>query len=200
MTGTGEENSMASPERSTESLAPVSYLPWAAPEAVGETTPADVETTLLAAENVLTRRLRARSLSHAEAEGVLSEVGVYGEEADELLERYERLGYLDEQRLAEQIVHTHHERKGLGRSAVEAEMRRRQIDPCVIYEVLDTLDVDEVGPATALADQRARRMGDLDDATAERRLLGFLMRKGYSSSVSREAVKAALQAAGRSVR
>lgn len=192
-------------------LAPVSYLPWAGSEtdtdaAVDEILPQrrvpgdDPERDLLEAENVLTRRLRGRSLSVSEARGVLVELELDGGAAEDLLERFERVGYLDDTRLAEQIVHTHHERKGLGRSAVEAEMRRRKLDQHAMSAVLDELSVDESGPAAELASGRLSRMSSLDDETAERRLLSFLMRKGYSSSVSREAVKTAFSAIGRRAR
>ena len=161
---------------------------------------ADPERDLLEAENVLTRRLRGRSLSVAEARAVLVELELDEGAAEDLIERFERVGYLDDTRLAEQIVHTHHERKGLGRSAVEAEMRRRKLDQHAMSAVLDELSVDESGPAAELASGRLSRMSSLDDETAERRLLSFLMRKGYSSSVSREAVKTAFAAIGRRAR
>jgi regulatory protein len=179
---------MRSPERSNERLAPVSYLPWAAPDAAEPSA-----STALEAENRLTRALRTRSLSAREAEDLLNESELEADAAQEILDRFIEYGYIDDAKLAEQIVHTHHERKGLGRSAVAAEMRRRRIGDDVIAEALEELDVDESGPAAVLAEQRVGRMGSLDDETAQRRLLGFLMRKGYSSSVARAAVKQALE-------
>ena len=50
--------------------------------------------------------------------------------------------------------------------------------------------------ALAVAERRARQLTGLDRQTAERRLSAFLQRRGYSSDVVREAVTAAIAAAG----
>jgi regulatory protein len=47
-----------------------------------------------------------------------------------------------------------------------------------------------------VASDRARRLASLDRAVAERRLTAYLMRKGYSGSDVRTAVRQALDAAG----
>ena len=48
----------------------------------------------------------------------------------------------------------------------------------------------------AVAERRARQLTGLDRQTAERRLSAFLQRRGYPSDVVREAVTAAIAAAG----
>ena len=113
------------------------------------------------------------------------------------LDRLERVGLIDDAGLAETIVRTQHERKGLGRSALNSEMRRRKIDQGVIDDALAQLDGDdERARAGELAERRARQMSGLDRETAARRLNGYLMRKGYAFDVVREAVDAALPRAG----
>jgi regulatory protein len=109
------------------------------------------------------------------------------------LDRLEGVGLIDDAALAETVVRTQSERKGLGRAALVAELRRRRIDLEVIEEALDQLDVgDEQDRATRLAMRRARQFGGLDHETAVRRLSGFLQRKGYSPEVVRSAVLTAL--------
>ncbi len=149
------------------------------------------------AERLLLQRLRGRSLSAAEARGVLRETDVGDDEVEEIVERFTELHYIDEARLAEQIIHSHHERKGLGRSGVEAEMRRRKILPEVILEKLEEIPDDEEERATELALKRVAQLERFDEQTIDRRLTGFLLRKGYSSSAVRGAVKAALASRGR---
>ncbi len=144
------------------------------------------------AEQVLLQRLRARSLSATEARTVLVGTEIAEHEIDEVIERFAELGYIDEGRLADQILHSHHERKGLGRSGVQAEMRRRGLDQDLILEKLEELPDDEAERAIELACKRVQQLGRLDDQTIDRRLTGFLMRKGYASSAVRLAVKAAL--------
>jgi len=149
------------------------------------------------AERLLLQRLRGRSLSAAEARAVLRETDVGDDEVEEIVERFTELHYIDEAKLAEQIIHSHHARKGLGRTGVEAEMRRRKIVPDVILEKLEEIPDDEEERATELALKRVAQLERFDEKTIDRRLTGFLMRKGYSSSAVRTAVKAALASRGR---
>ena len=162
------------------------------PEGVASRAAADREH----AEGVLRQRLRGRSLSAAEARAVLGGTEVAEHEIEEIIERFIELSYIDEGRLADQIVHSHHERKGLGRSGVQAEMRRRGLDQDLILEKLDEMPDDETERAIEIAVKRVGQLGRLDDQTIDRRLNAFLMRKGYSSSIVRVAVKAALASRG----
>jgi SOS response regulatory protein OraA/RecX len=108
-------------------------------------------------------------------------------------ERLLGVGLLDDLALAQTLVRTLRERKGLGRSFIAAELRRRRLDPDAIEEALDELDDDELERAIAIAENRARQLRSLDPATAKRRLGAFLMRKGYSGSVVSTAVARALE-------
>jgi len=112
------------------------------------------------------------------------------------VERLSRVGLLDDAQLAADLADRLQDRKGLGHQGVVGELRRRGIDQVVIDTVLaereDDDDAAETARATDLATQRARQMRGLDHETAQRRLSGFLMRKGYSGSVVRAAVRAAL--------
>ncbi len=208
-------------------LAPVTYLPGAAPgmkrrsplpptparatEADAEINAdtdtdaeADVEINADAdaldqrerAEKVLLHRLRGRSLSTVEALLVLNGTGIDSGEASEIIEKFIQLQYLDEGKLADQIIHSHNVRKGLGRTGVEAEMRRRKLDPSVMMDKLEELPDDEAERAIDLATKRIGQMERYDDQTIDRRLTGFLMRKGYGSAAVRLAVKAAMDSRG----
>lgn len=218
-----EQAAKARQQRPENDLAPVTYLPGAAPgmkrrSPLDGRSPAPVRLRPTAtdvddeygndldsadavrdrAEKVLVQRLRGRSLSADEARAVLHESGLDEHDAEEIIDRFTRLHYIDETRLAEQILRSHHERKGLGRTAVEAELRRRKILPEVIAATLEELPDDEEERATELAVKRVQQLDRYDEQTIDRRLTGFLMRKGYSSSAVRAAVKAALATRGRS--
>ncbi|MBM7411203.1 regulatory protein [Clavibacter michiganensis] len=144
------------------------------------------------ADNVLANRLRGRGLSLAEAREVLDGAEIDPDIAEETLARYVSLQYIDEAALAEQILHTHLDRKGLGRRSVEMEMRRRKLDPLVIEEAMAEQPDDELARATEVAMKRVGQLSSYDDETAERRLTSFLMRRGYGGGVVRDATKAAL--------
>jgi regulatory protein len=175
-----------------DGLAPVTYLPGATPAEQADVADSEAAEERDDAENLLLKRLRGRSLSVVEAEKLLRSTEIDEEAVQEILERFTELHYLDEAKLADQIMHSHHERKGLGRSGVAAEMRQRGLDAELIAEKLEEMPDDEAERAIDLALKRVAQLDRFDDATIDRRLTGFLMRKGYASSVVRDAVKAAL--------
>ncbi|WP_104162465.1 regulatory protein RecX [Cryobacterium sp. N22] len=186
----GKAGAASAPGR--EGLAPVTYLPGASPAEQADDAAEDAAQEREQAEKLLLQRLRGRSLSIIEAQKLLRSTEIDEEAVQEILERFTELHYLDEEKLADQIMHSHHERKGLGRSGVAAEMRQRGLDAELIAEKLEEMPDDEAERATELALKRVQQLDRFDDATIDRRLTGFLMRKGYASSVVRDAVKAAL--------
>ncbi len=148
-------------------------------------------------DRLVVSRLRRSALSVTEVRSVLAEHGLDEHEIDEWIERYERLGYLDDARLAEQLVHSHGVRRGRGSGAIMNELSRRGIESGIARAAVEDLDPEtERENALAVAERRARQLTGLDRQTAERRLSAFLQRRGYSSDVVREAVTAAIAAAG----
>jgi regulatory protein len=144
-------------------------------------------------DRLIVSRLRRSSLSIGEVRSALFEHGLDDFEVEEWIERYERLGYLDDRRLAEQLVHSHGVRRGRGSGALLHELGRRGIDAELARDAVDALDPDvELEHATQIAGRRVRQLAGLDRSTAERRLSAFLLRRGYGSDVVRRAVRAAL--------
>jgi regulatory protein len=145
------------------------------------------------AEKASMQSLTRRGMSRWELGKVLLARDLDEETVEFELDRLEGVGLIDDAALAETLVRTQHERKGLGRSALTAELRRRHIDQEQIDEALGQVgDDDEQARATELAVKRAPQLRSLDSETAKRRLSAFLMRKGYSGSVVRAAVDEAL--------
>ncbi|MBC7724563.1 MAG: regulatory protein RecX [Burkholderiaceae bacterium] len=198
---------MALPRKNPQ-LAKVSYLPGHDPAGeAGAASAAPAPAAPTATEQAAARRadraanvtmnaLTRRGMSRWELEQILIARELEPDEIETELDRLAGVGLIDDAALAETIVRTQHERKGLGRSALVAEMRRRHIDPDTIEEALDALgDDSELARALELAHKRAPQLRSLDQTTAKRRLTAFLMRKGYPSSVIRTAVDQALDAA-----
>lgn len=148
------------------------------------------------AENVSMNALTRRGMSRRELERVL-----LARELDEAtvvaeLDRLQGVGLVDDRALALDLVSRLRDRKGLGRTAVAAELSRRLLPKDVIAEALDTIETDdELDTARELAVKRVGQLRSLDRATAERRLSGFLQRRGYSGDVLRTAVSEALRGA-----
>lgn len=153
------------------------------------------------AENVSLAALTRRGMSRWELEKTLLSRELDPDVVAAELERLEGAGLVDDASLADTIVRTQHERKGLGRAALTAELRRRHIAQHHIDDALEQVgDDDEVARAIELAERRARQLMSLDRETAVRRLTGYLMRKGYGSAVVRRAVDEALTGHGGGVR
>ncbi len=146
------------------------------------------------AENVSMHALTKRGLSVAQMSDLLERRELEPDVVIAELERLESVGLLDDAALADSLVRSLHERKGLGRSAIVAELRRRKVDSSAIDEALEQLDgTDELAMATELAIKRAPQVRNLAPEAAKRRLSGFLMRRGYNGSVVSQAVAAALR-------
>jgi regulatory protein len=145
------------------------------------------------AEKVSMHALTRRGQSRRELERILrardlSEDVISGE-----VERLERVGLIDDIALAQNLVGSLQERKGLGRSGVAAELTRRMLSPAAIEYALDLVDTgDELARARELAMKRAPQLRGYDHETAVRRLSGYLSRRGYTGSTVRAAVQHAL--------
>jgi regulatory protein len=166
-------------------IAEVEATPPAEPEPLPKTT--------RRAANVSMHALTKRGLSVSEMSTLLERRELDPDDVLAEVERLERVGLLDDAALAENLVRTLQERKGLGRSAIVAELRRRKVESSAIETALEQLDGDdELARATELALKRAPQLRNLDADAAKRRLSGYLMRRGYNGSIVGQAVAAAL--------
>lgn len=141
--------------------------------------------------------LARRGMSVQEMAEYLARREFEPEEIEAECERLLGVALLDDRALAETLVRTLQDRKGLGRQALVAELRRRKLSAEAISSALDELDSDdELTRAVELAVKRAPQLRSYDQETAKRRLSAFLMRKGYSGSVVSTAVTRALAPSG----
>ena len=146
-----------------------------------------------ALEQTLLRKLHTHDMSVHEVMTWLRSKDAAEGDAAELVAKFERLNYLNDERLARELVSRLSERKGKSKSVIARELRQRGISSSAVDEALEAIDDDdELSKATELALQRVRQFSKLDDATAERRLVGFLSRRGYSGQTVREACREAL--------
>ncbi|MGG7305561.1 regulatory protein RecX [Curtobacterium sp. AB451] len=152
------------------------------------------------AERLSMRALGRKGVSESELRTMLTKNDLDPDVVEFEIQRLTRVGLVDDVALATDLVDRLHDRKGLGRQGVVAELRRRGIDQAAIDAALEAAaddEDDEFVRAIELAQKRAGQLRGLDRATAERRLSGFLMRKGYNGGVVRIAVERALDGGGR---
>jgi regulatory protein len=152
------------------------------------------------AERVSLGALARHDVSEAELRQKLAARGLEQEDVDAEVERLTRTGLLDDAALAERLVRNLRERKGLADTAIRHALRARRLEPVVVEAALaEEAEDDEATEARLgdLARDRASRLASLPPEVAERRLTGYLQRKGYSGSAVRVAVEAALADAWR---
>jgi regulatory protein len=188
-------------DRSDEWLAPVSYLPGVQPSSAGSGPPQEASSEgekqadrlRERAHNASLNSLTKRGMSKREMERTLRAKELDDDVIAVELERLEGVGLIDDVALAQNLVGTLQERKGLGRSAIAAELTRRLLSPAAIEYALELIDTGhELARARELAVARARQLTSYDRETAVRRLSGYLARRGYAGSTVRAAVDHAL--------
>lgn len=148
----------------------------------------DPEALRKAAEEILVRKLRSRSLSISEARAVLrgfeqSGIRLDSTQVDDVIDDFCRLGYLDDAILAGHLITSGVERKGQGRVALSRVLAQRGIPRDVIDAALDDLPDDDVERALEFARSKMRSLARLDQEAATRRLSGQLARRGYPGGV-----------------
>lgn len=153
---------------------------------------ADAAAAAEAAEQGLVKKLRSRQLSVSEARTHLVRLDVDADAADGIIDAFIARGYLDDARLAEQIVHAGVDRKGQGRRVIAQSLVKRGVPRDVVDAALAELPDDDAERALVFARSKAGSMRGLDRDVALRRLAGQLARRGYGGSVALSAARTAL--------
>ncbi len=150
------------------------------------------------ARRILLDQLTGRARSRKELADKLASRQVPPELAATLLDRFEEVGLIDDEAFARLWIADRHRSKGLAPRALSQELRRKGIADEVVREALDEMEPgSEETAARALVRKKLRSMSRLDDATATRRLVGMLARKGYGSGLAFSVVRDEVEAAGR---
>ena len=114
--------------------------------------------------------------------------------ADRVLDRLAAVGLVDDRAYAEAFVSTRHRDRGLGRTALRTELRRKGIDPATVEQAVSSIDADgERDRAMALIRRRVDASMAAGPKAARRRLTALLARRGYSASVANAVVDEALR-------
>lgn len=147
------------------------------------------------AEARLTRALASRSLSEREARDRLRREDVEPHDVDDIVDRLTRIGALDDDRLAEQLVHAALTRKNQGRRAIAQSLSKRGVSRESIDVALAELPDDDHERALEFARGKAPSLVRHDHDTALRRLVGQLSRRGFGGSLAMTVANQALDEA-----
>jgi len=167
-----------------------------APGGAADVTP-DADPASVARAIVL-RQLTMAPRSRAQLAQKLADRGTPTDVADQVLDRMEQVGLVDDAAFAEAWVRSRTQVRGLSRKALRYELRDKGIDDETARVALDQVD-DEAELATArhLVARRLPTVAGLPPDKQVNRLVAMLARKGYSSGVAFRVVRDALAASDR---
>ena len=140
------------------------------------------------------RLLGVRSRSREELRRRLLLAGYHPSEIESALDDLEGVGLVDDERFATDLASYEMGRRGKGRRGAVATLRRHGIGAdLAVRTVEQTAPEDEDERAAEIARRRLARLGTVEPAVAQRRLLGFLLRRGYDLDTARTACRRAFE-------
>jgi regulatory protein len=147
------------------------------------------------AREICLRQLAVRPRTRAELAAAMRRRGVTDEVAEQVLDRYDEVGVIDDEAFARAWVTSRHAGRGLARRALAGELRRKGVAADAVGEALGELDeATEEATARALVERRLRVERRDQPEAVLRRLVGMLARKGYPPGLAIRVVKDALAA------
>ncbi|MDR2114268.1 MAG: recombination regulator RecX [Bifidobacteriaceae bacterium] len=147
------------------------------------------------ARSIALKALDGAPRSRVQLEEILEKKGVPPEAVQHVLDRFEAVGLVDDQALADMLVRTRHSERGLVGPALAAELRRKGIPPPVAAAALEQVtSEDQLAAAERLAAKKLAATQGLPEATRLRRTVALLARKGYPAGLAFETTKRLLEA------
>jgi regulatory protein len=141
--------------------------------------------------------LAARPRAQGELRQTLRRKGFDDETIEVLLGKLDKAGLVDDVAFAEQWVEARHTHRGLSRTAIVAELKRKGVDEEIAVAAASEVDREsEEQRARELVRKKLRSLGEVDEQTAIRRLLGVLGRKGYPQGLAYSVIREELKEFG----
>jgi regulatory protein len=120
-----------------------------------------------------------------------------------LIERLKQKDLLNDERFASEWIHARRVSKQKGINAIKAELYQKGIDREIIESKFDSRHQDEDGEewnedneetlAMRALEKKIKNPALLEDRKEKQRILGFLMRKGFSYDVARSVIEKILK-------
>ncbi|HXH10509.1 MAG TPA: regulatory protein RecX [Alphaproteobacteria bacterium] len=138
------------------------------------------------------RLLSYRSRTARELRDRLQQRGFEPSVVDEVVQRLEDDGYLNDRRLAEDWARYRLQTKPMGRRRLAVELQRRGLERTLIEEVLRAVyaESDEASLAEQAAKKRLRRLSGPPSPREYQRLVRYLEGQGFDTSVIKSVVAA----------
>lgn len=144
------------------------------------------------ARNVLLHQLARSSKSTQQLRLILENREIESTIAEEVLRRFTEVGLIDDREFARTLVSSRRKIAGKSASVIRRELSQKGVSNELADEVLaDITQEDESALASSLALRRIAQLQRFEPEVRRRRLMGYLLRKGFSSSVVSQAVRQA---------
>lgn len=136
------------------------------------------------ARKIALRAISRRARSKAEVANILKSKGINLEVAQEVLDELEGEGLIDDETFLRDWIDMRMRTKPMGRVRLRQELMQKGIDRDLIEEGLgEVAREEEIQMALALARARLKEGQNIQDPTVQRRLSGFLQRRGFNADV-----------------
>lgn len=129
--------------------------------------------------------LAYRPRSEGEIRRRLRQGGFAEQTIGDTLDQLRDWHYVDDADFARRWIEHRAAHRPRGSRLLTQELKAKGIDQQVMTEAIEEAGLDEGADALAIARQRARQLADLEQDVRERRLSGFLARRGYGFDVIR---------------
>lgn len=144
-----------------------------------------VRQAIAAALNLLAYRPRAEG----EIRTRLRQRGFPDDAIAETMTRLRDWGYVDDADFAERWIENRLEQRPRSARMIAMELRGKGVEAGTVAEAVDRADIDERHDALRLATERWGRLADLEPPVRQRRITGFLSRRGYGFDVIRDVLR-----------
>ena len=145
------------------------------------------------ARSIALDRIAARDRTRHELAHALKTKNVPSEVADQVLDRLEAVGLVNDAAFAEAWVESRQQRRHLSRPALRRELQAKGVDRDQIDAALDAVDFgDELTAARELARRRHVTIAELPYPVRYRRLAGALSRRGFGTEIVTQVLREVL--------
>lgn len=145
------------------------------------------------ARSIALDRIAARDRTRHELAKALHAKNVPSEVADQVLDRLQEVGLVNDADFAEAWVESRQQRRHLSRPALRRELQAKGVDRDQIDAALESVDYgDELAAARELARRRHAAIAGLSYPVRYRRLAGALSRRGFGSAIVHQVLREVL--------
>lgn len=131
---------------------------------------------------------------HKEVRSKLFEIGMYGDDLENIIVKLIEEKFLDEQRFATAYAGGKFRLKKWGRIRIQRELKMRQISAYCLKKAMDEItDEDYMETLDALLEKKNRVLRENNIWKRRKKLADYVISKGYESYLVWEAVKRLLK-------